>query len=119
MSSIISNKTISLDSVVSEPVNILKNVNLRYKYEDGKKTDSVAGYVYEVVNSKTLDTFSVLVEGSKKPIVTNDEILAKNDEDEHIFVEFENARLKVYYSTSTKRIEDSIKADGVHIVETK
>lgn len=119
MSSILLNKNIYLESVVPEPVNILKSVNVRYQYENGKRTDTIAGHVYEVVNSKTLDTFNVLVEGSKKPIVTNDEIFAKNDEDMHIFVEFENARLRLYYSTVTNKIEDSIKADGVHIVETK
>ena len=119
MSSILLNKNIYLESVVPEPVNILKSVNVRYQYENGKRTDTIAGHVYEVVNSKTLDTFNVLVEGSKKPIVTNDEIFAKNDEDMHIFVEVENARLRLYYSTVTNKIEDSIKADGVHIVETK
>lgn len=117
MASILMNKKIQLNSVVEESVNILKSVNVRYKYEDGKRTEKVLGYVYEVVNAKTLDTFSVLVEGEKKPIATNEDISNSNDVDKHIYVEFENAYLRPYFSTVTNKIEDSIKAAGISIVK--
>ncbi|MBE5943055.1 MAG: hypothetical protein E7264_11040 [Lachnospiraceae bacterium] len=110
-------KGVLLEIVQPDPLSILKGVSTRYKYEDGKKTEEITGYVYDCVNTGTYDFVRVLVEGGKKPIITNEELVELQENGEHVFVEFENARIRPYYSTITKQIEDSIKADGVHIVK--
>ena len=96
----------------------MKGITPRFRYEDGKKTTEISGYVYDCVNTGTYDLVRICVEGGKKPIISNDELITNQENGEHVFVEFENARLRPYYSSITKQIEDSIKADSVHIVKS-
>ena len=117
MPSLFLKKDIGLEHFNLDSVYVLKSITPRYKYEEGKKTDNIIGYMYDCVNTGTFDMLRIFVEDGKKPIITNDELLALQENGEHVFVEFENARIRPYYSTITKQIEDSIKADGVHIVK--
>ncbi len=117
MPSIFPKRDFPLEIIESESINILKSVTPKYKYEDGKRTDEVIGFTYESVNTLTYNYYKIFIEGGKKPIITNDELAALQENGEHVFVEFENARIRPYYSTITKQIEDSVKADKVTIVK--
>lgn len=116
MPSLLLKKEMGLEHFNLDNVSVLKSITPRYKYEDGKKTENILGYMYDCVNTGTFDMLRIFVE-SKKPIISNDELMALQEEGEHTFVEFENARLRPYYSAISKQIEDSIKADAVHIVK--
>ena len=117
MPSTLLRRAIPLSLIESEDIYILKSVTPKYKYEDGKKTDEVTGFSYEVVNTNTYNFYNIVIEGGKKPIITNDELVTLQENGEHVLVEFEYARIRPYYSTLTKQIEDSVKADKVTIVK--
>lgn len=117
MPSLVVKKDFALEYFMPEGIFALRTVTSRYKYEDNKKTDEITGYVYEGVNTSSYDTIKVLVEGGKKPVISNDELQNLREAGSNIYVEFKNARLRPYYSTVTNQIEDSIKADGVSLVE--
>lgn len=105
-----------LDEIIVEPVYYLNQITVRMKYENGQRTDEVAGYVYLVTNTDTFDQISVFVEQSK-PLLEPEKLEALQNSGEKIFVEFQNAVLKPFYSTRTNSLEDSIKADNVTIVK--
>ena len=104
--------------ILPEAVYALLAITPRNRYEDGKKTSEIVGYVYDCVNTGTYDNVRVLVEGAKKPLITSEELLAIHEKGTHVFVEFDNARIRPYYNLNTKQVEDSIKAEGVHFVES-
>lgn len=64
------------------------------------------------------EQIEVFVAGST-PLLTPERLEELQESGERVFVEFENAVVKPYYSERTHSIEDSIKADAVHLVETK
>ena len=119
MASILTKRHPKTDDVFPETLFALLGITPRNKYEDGKKTQEILGYVYQSANTATFDIINVFVEGVKKPLMTNEELVAIQEAGNHVYVEFDNARIRPYYSNLTKQIEDSIKADGVHIVETE
>ena len=119
MSSILIKRNPKVLDILPEEVYVLLAITPRNRYEDGKKTSEIAGYVYNCTNTGTFDNVHIFVEGQKQPLMTSDELLAIQETGKHVFVEFENARIRPYYSTITKQIEDSIKADAIHIVENE
>ena len=60
----------------------------------------------------------MLVE-NKTPRINPEKLVAMQNAGEKVFVEFENAVVRPYYSERSKSIEDSIKADGIHVVKNK
>lgn len=90
----------------------LLTVAPRYAYKDGKRLNEIIGYLYTVVNTETYETISVFVEQST-PLISQQELEELKDSGKKIFVQFDNAVVKPYYSERTHSIEDSIKADSV------
>lgn len=111
-------KSIPLSVVVSNNQFVLKSVAPRYHYEDGKRTDNVAGYTYRLVNTESFDTFTVSVPHSV-PVVTTEALQAANEAKQHILVELDGATVTPYYSERTHSVEDSIKAVGIRRVSAK
>ena len=118
MASIVIKMLIELLSVIPYPVYYLNSVSVRFRYMNGQKTDQVAGYVYTVTNTETFDQIHVLVE-QDKPLITPETLMELQQEGKKVFVEFDNAVVKPYYSERTKAIEDSIKADSIRRVADK
>lgn len=112
-------KDLPLEVFESDPIYIVKGVAPKYIFVNGNRTDDIEGFIYDCVNTGTYDLVRIFVEGGKKPIVTNDELLAIQENGEHVFAEFENARIRPYFSTKTKQLEDSIKANSVRIVKNE
>lgn len=116
MSSLISKRPMPLTQLVEEPVYYCHSVTTRFKYDDGKRTDTISGYVYTATNTETFEQIQVVIE-QKKPLMSPEKLMQLQDEGEKVFVEFINAAVRPYYSERTKSIEDSIKADDVKLVE--
>ena len=118
MPSLVLKMLIQLLSVIPYPKYYLNSVSVRFRYLNGQKTDQIAGYVYTVTNTETFDQIHVLVE-QDKPLITPETLAEFQQEGKKVFVEFDNAVIKPYYSERTKSIEDSIKADAVRRVTDK
>lgn len=117
MATILNKVKILLNNVIEEPSYFCNSITTRYKYNNGQRTDEIAGYVYTATNIDTYDQIHVLVEG-KKPLMSPEKLENLQEQGEKTFVEFINAVIKPYYSERTKSIEDSIRADEVKLVET-
>ena len=118
MASLFLKRLFALKGIVAEPVYYCHGVKIIFRYENGTKTDEIQGYKYLATNTDTFEQIEVFVSGDK-PLIPPEQLSELQESGERIFVEFENAVVKPYYSERTKSIEDSIKADAVHLVETK
>ena len=118
MGSLFVKKPIDLSFLIPNPVFYLNSDSVRFRYVNGQKTDQIAGYVYTVTNTETFEQIHVLVEHDK-PLITPVTLLELQQEGKKVFVEFDNAIVKPYYSEHTKAIEDSIKADAIRRVADK
>lgn len=118
MASLFLKRWLLLNGIVAEPVYYCHGVRIIFRYENGTKTEEVQGHKYLVTNTDTFEQIEVFVAGST-PLLTPERLEELQESGERVFVEFENAIVKPYYSERTHSIEDSIKADAVHLVETK
>lgn len=118
MPSLFSKKRTKLNTVISDSEFYLNSVTRKNGYENDKPTNEIVGYTYTVTSISTFIQFNVLVEHTT-PVIEPKELEALQEAGEKVFVGFENATIKPYYSDRTKSLEDSIKADGIYIVEEK
>ncbi len=109
-------KNAPLRHFIPTPEFIVKDVAPRYNYVDGKRTDSIIGHSYRLVNVESYDLITVLVEGTK-PVITVDDLRTINEAGEKVVVEISGATVTPYYSVRTKSVEDSIKATGIKIIK--
>ncbi len=118
MASLLVKRLFALKGLIAEPVYYCHGVRIIFRYENGTKTEEVQGHKYLVTNTDTFEQIEVFVAGST-PLLTPETLEELQESGERVFVEFENAVVKPYYSERTHSIEDSIKADALHLVETK
>lgn len=118
MASLLVKRRFALKDLISEPVYYWNGGKTVFHYEKGSRTDEIQGYKYLVTNTDSFEQIEVFVPGDK-PLIPPEQLSELQESGERVFVEFENAIVKPYYSERTHSIEDSIKADAVHLVETK
>ena len=118
MASLLVKRLFALKGLIAEPAYYCHGVRIIFRYENGTKTEEVQGHKYLVTNTDTFEQIEVFVAGST-PLLTPERLEELQESGERVFVEFENAVVKPYYSERTHSIEDSIKADALHLVETK
>ena len=87
-----------------------------YRYVDGKRTDEVNGYKYDVVDEIKYDRYSIKVQG--EPLMSNEELQAMR-EHEKVMLQFEKPSVYLYYNSQTKLYEDSYSAEAVMYVPTQ
>lgn len=112
MSSLFNSRLVMLLSLQGVNIYYLLAVASRYAYKDGKRLNEILGQLYTVVNTETYETISVFVEQST-PLISQQELEELKNSGQKVFVQFDNAVVKPYYSERTHSIEDSIKADSV------
>ena len=117
MKSIIEKKIFDLNSLFPIPKFLVLEVTPRYNYDNGVKTDVVEGYNYDVINLGSYDTMRVFIEGANAPLIENDKLQNMRESGKQLFVEFDNARIRVYYNSKTRQLADSIKADAIRVVK--
>ena len=118
MASLLVKRLFALKDLIAEPVFYCNSIRVVCRYENGTKTDEIQGYKYMATNTESFDQIEIIVPGDK-PLIPPEQLSELQESGERIFVEFDNAVVKPYYSERTHSIEDSIKADAVHLVETK
>ena len=117
MSTILVNKIIPMNVVEPELVYILLDVTPVFGYDsNGVKTDVIVGYAYVVVNSNSFRQYKVKV-AQQSPLMTRESLLAMRERGERVCVEFDNATVRMDWSSSQNAYAASIKADDVHLVE--
>ena len=103
---------IPLEVITGDAHQILLEVAPYYAYADGKKTDTLVGYRYTVVEDRNFEKFSVKIPSST-PAVSQENI---DTAKQRIFVTFENAFAKPY-RTQNGDYDLSISATGINLVK--
>lgn len=104
--------SIPLVNLIEEQRFFLNKITARYVYENGQRTEQISGYLYTVTNIETFDQISIFVE-QQKPLLPINKFESLRAEGGKIFVQFDEAIIRPYYSERTKQIEDSIRAKNV------
>lgn len=116
---ILSNREIPMEVIETERVFVLLDVSPVYEYDsENKRTDKIFGWAYTVANIESFEKYKIKVIGVK-PLISHDALVAKREKGVKTLVEFDNAVIKMYWSTAKKSFEDSFKADGISFVETE
>ena len=98
---------------------ILQRIAPRFEYDkDNNPTDKQIGYTLTCIETYNFNKIKIKIPMIKL-IITQDDLESLKSQNERVFVKMINGKLKPYYSTVTKTIEDSIEADGFEIVESK
>lgn len=119
LKSMLLNKEIPLYIIDHEMVFILLGLKVIKEYDtDGKPTENITGFRYTVVNTDSFEKYEIKVEGTK-PLISAELLAEKRENGEKVYVEFENATLKMYWNSRLNAYADSFKADGIHFVETE
>ncbi|WP_075721961.1 hypothetical protein [Roseburia sp. 499] len=113
------NKDIAIEVIEPERVYVLLEVAPVYDYgPDGKPTETVIGHKHTVVNIDSFEKYVIKVAGTK-PLISAELLAEKRENGEKVYVEFENATIKMYWNSRLNAYADSFKADGIHFVETE
>ena len=115
--SILVNTYFDLHSIIDDPAMILQRIRPRKEYKDGAYTDNVIGFRYDCVETRDFNHLTISVDG-RVPLMSDDQLQQLRQKGHKVVVEFENPRIMAYYNAQTDSIEDTIKAEGVHQVET-
>ena len=114
--SVLLKKRIPLTNIIGTDVFVaLTNLPV-YRYVDGRRTDEVVGWRYDVVDEIKYDRYSIKVQG--EPLMSNEELQAMR-EHEKVMLQFEKPSVYLYYNSQTKLYEDSYSAEAVMYVPTQ
>jgi hypothetical protein len=103
-------KALDLKSILPNGKFILKNYSYFYQYENGKKTDTILGIKYEVLECSALEQLFIKVKKTN-PLLTLKEFKELKESHGRIYVDFINAKVTFYESNG--RISASILADDI------
>ena len=81
-----------------------------FKYEDGKKTDTVEGFNVPVVSTKTWD---------KMPLKVKDKNMSLKYEGHAVPIIVTNPQAKIWQDYETKEVKISCSADAIAIMKEK
>jgi len=113
------NRGIPLKALYADEQYLLLSISAYRAYKDGKPTNKIEGYKYEVAEMQNFDKFSVKIKGQDIPLLQPEELKELRDNGEKIFVEFVNAvdKLYIHREGNSVSVEDSFSADDVLLVE--
>ena len=111
------NKSIPPNAFMQELLFLLLGISAWYEYgEDGKRTDKILGYVYECVDTMNFDRFRIKIKGQTVPLMSNEDLQELREKGEKVAVEFTEPMVTLYWSSTTKSLEDSFSAKDVSLV---
>jgi len=116
INSLLINKRVSASALFPKTLFILLKTGEIKEYVDGKPTDKVLAYAYEVVDMTNFDHVRVRID-STKPLISNEDLQNRRNTGETFYVEFEDLTVMAYVSSS-QCLVDSFKAKDIHLVET-
>lgn len=118
MASLVVKHYLALIQFIREPVYYLNAIRRVFKYENNQRSDEVIGHKYLVTNTECFEQIEIFVPGAT-PVIEPDKLLELQEEGEKVFVEFEGAVIKPFYSERDHEMKDSIKADKIILVKAE
>lgn len=117
MSSIVLGKKIPLTFLVPDELFLLISIAPIHEYADGKATDKVVGFKYEVVDTVDFNKIWVKIPGQPAPLMSSEKLLELRGAGEKVAIEFINVMVSPYWNWTTKSIEDSFTATDIRLVQ--
>lgn len=117
MSSIMLRKKIGFQFVFKNNDFIVLRIEPFYEYADGKKTDRLEGYKYEVVDTTNFDRLKVKIKGQPAPLMSDEQLQEFRESGRKVLVEFINGTVMPYWSPTTKSVEDAFSAEGIRLLD--
>lgn len=118
-------KPIQLNAVLKDEIYILTRIEPDYLYENSKKTDTVVGHKYEIVDTVDFNKFKVKIKGQTKPLMTNEALQEMREGGKRVLVELVDGVDTLYIKIENKgrpdektTVEDSFSAKDILLVET-
>lgn len=112
------NTDISMEVVEPDPIYVAIDVTpVRAYGPDNKPTETIIGHKYTVVNTASFEKYAIKVLGTK-PLISAELLMEKREKGEKVYVEFENATVKMYWNSRLNTYADSFRADAIRFVET-
>lgn len=118
MSSITLRKKFGFEFIFKSNIFIVLRIDPFYEYADGKKTDRLEGYKYEVVDTANFDRLKVKVKGQSTPLMSDEQLQELRESGRKVLVEFINGAVMPYWSPTTKSVEDAFSAEGIRLLDT-
>ena len=122
--SILARKPIPFEVIFKDCIFIIIFIEPEHQYVDGKKTDVIVGYKYEVVDTVDFNKFKVKIKGQSKPLMTNEALQELRDSGKKVLVEFVDGVDTPYTKIENKgrpnentTLEDSFSAKDILLVE--
>ena len=110
-------KDIPMKALGFDPVLLLLFIRMIEEYgENGKKTGKILGYTYECVDTTNFDRFRIKIKGQTMPLMSNEDLQELREKGEKVAVEFTEPMVTLYWSSTTKSLEDSFSAKDVSLV---
>lgn len=78
--------------------------------------NEIIGFLYDVIDLNSFERFEVYIE-EPRPLLPMDSVIEARENGERIFVEFFNLVIS-FYIDRTNRINHSIRAQEVHLIES-
>lgn len=119
MASIVIGRPLPFEAVFKESVFILTGIEPDYEYQNNQRTDRLAGYKYEVVDTVDFDKIKVKIRGQEEPLMPPEKLAQLRENGEKVAVEFIDGFDKLYIrrNGNTSSIEDSFSAGDIRLVE--
>ena len=115
--SIVINRRLPLEILLSDPVMILLSITPVREYVDNRYTDRIIGYIYSCVEMSDYRHISIKIEQTK-PLMDPKQLQQLRQEGQQLYVEFTNPTVMAYFNREGA-IVDSFRADDASIVETE
>lgn len=116
---LLAGKEIPLEAVEQERIFALLDFKPIFEYDqNNRRTETVAGYAYIVANTDSFEKYRIKIM-HKNALLSEEALRARRDAGERIYVEFEDAMLKMYWSKDKNSYEDTLSASDISFVETE
>ena len=112
---------VPLDVIYKDGLFLLIDIQRFFEYENGKKTERLAGYKYIVADTVDFDKIKIKIKGQTIPLIAPEELAERRKNGEKIFVEFIGGYDKLYNRNFNGQwtVEDSFSAEDVRLVDTE
>lgn len=110
-------KAIALENITNTNCFFLKSVAPIKVWEDGKATDRIEGYAYDVIDPVNFDSYKIKVPGQLSPLISEERLQQAKQAGKQVLVSFIGATVTLYLNQNKEMATDSYKATDVKFFE--
>ena len=118
MATILSNKYIPFGVVVKSKEFLLLSITPNRDYgKDGKPTDKINGYIYEVVETQNFNKYRFKIKDVAIPLMSDERLCELREAGEPIRVHLDAPTVYMFFSKDKQEWSDSFSAEGIRLID--